>query len=197
MSVSLFPAQASVQTKLLFHLHFALWQKGGGCFWGCVVVVVVGGGHSCNPAYQLQPLLLKRNNRKNWMREKKEWERAARRSWFMVKRGTVYGLSEVREAFSNRGLCQWRKILVLFFDQNSEWYLYFKPCSRAWEVDVWTVSRRRISSYPHRRGWSGLQPPVRSPIQQTTKSGQPQYLAVKRNRRTQILAPFWHRQKAV
>lgn len=31
----------------------------------------------------------------------------------------------------NRGLCQWRKILVLFFDQNSEWYLYFKPCSRA------------------------------------------------------------------
>lgn len=159
----------------------------------------LGGGHSCNPAYQLQPLLLKRNDRKNGWEKKNEMEPHGevdlwwKEELFMdsLKSGKLLGVGP------NRGLCQWRKILVLFFDQNSEWYLYFKPCSRAWEVDVWTVSRRRISSYPHRRGWSGLQPPVRSPILQTTMSGQPQYLAVKRNRRTHILAPFWPRQKAV
>lgn len=30
-----------------------------------------GGGHSCNPAYQLQPLLLKRNDREKMDEEKK------------------------------------------------------------------------------------------------------------------------------
>jgi len=119
-------------------------------------------GHSCNPAYQLQPLLLKRNDRekmdetkkkkrKNEMEPHGEVDLWWKEELFMdsLKSGKLLGVGP------NRGLCQWRKISVLFFDQNSEWYLYFKPCSRAWEVDVWTVSRRRFSSYPHRRGWSG------------------------------------------
>lgn len=156
-------------------------EKKGRRFWGWRGVIVV-------------ILHIHYNLSSSKKKDGKEWEGATRQSWFIVKRGTVYGPSEVGEAFRGRAqqgvVSMERKLGVIFWSKFRVFFV-LQRLSRVWKV-VWKVSRRRISSYPSRRGWSGLRPPVWPPIQQTTTSDQPQWFHVKsnlqRNHHTQTLA---------